>query len=871
MLKFVLYILIILFSPFVLIAQKGTILLETTKITKAELSGVSGNYIIKVDSLPSFLRWLAQSEHHIKPSKTYPEYNVCELKLTPNDYASIKQQYSGIQYADVRFSSPQVEAPQTRYDQTLNRINTIPYEFPNLTGSSEMLAIKEPLFDTTDIDLIGRFISYGLETAGRNQHATDMATLSAGSGVSFYTGRGIAPEALITSSDFNRLFPDTISFFIDLDIQVQNHSYGIGIENYYGLEARAYDEQIYQLPSLTHIFSSGNQGVMASDSGPYQGIAGYANLTGTFKQAKNIITVGAVDSSGMVESMSSKGPAFDGRIKPELAAFGVDGSSGAAALTSGVTLLAHQIYRQQNGQPMPVALLKGFLLNSAQDVGLPGPNFSTGYGLLDAKNTLDRIQKNQFVPGIISPGHNQTIPLLIPERVSKLKVMLSWTDPPGPLLHNKTLINDLDISLTNLETGETYLPFVKSGHPDSLLFPAQRKKDSLNPQEQIIWDFPKAGNYQIMIQASPNNNEKPQEYFITYDWKMDNALEWEYPLRNDPVRAGQNGFIRWTYSGLTQQMGSLQFKWVNDTSWQTLRSSIPLVDNQSPWNIPNAYGLAQLRLITDSLTVVSDTFLISKPIDFAVEYLCDDELLLTWESIQDATNYNVIKILNDGTITTEQTQDTFFIFTDIKEISQTFLAVQPTFKTYGNGIQSLAKNIGFQQPTCYISSFSGNPEDNKIALELTLSSELNISNILVNKILNEQTQVIDIVNADGSLKYLFTDLQPLPGVNTYQVELIFSDGKAPISNSTSVSYLGDSPIVLYNNMTSEAGLSIQLQPNLVGSIFEIYDMAGRLVNKVDLLSTFESVYTSNLPAGAYLYKVLFENKTQSEGTFILFR
>ena len=37
--------------------------------------------------------------------------------------------------------------------------------------------------------------------------------------------------------------------------------------------------------------------------------------------AKNIITVGHIDSLGNVLSLSSRGPAYDGRIKPELVAF----------------------------------------------------------------------------------------------------------------------------------------------------------------------------------------------------------------------------------------------------------------------------------------------------------------------------------------------------------------------------------------------------------------------------------------------------------------------------------------------------------------------------------------------------------------------
>ena len=58
--------------------------------------------------------------------------------------------------------------------------------------------------------------------------------------------------------------------------------------------------------------------------------------------AKNILTVGATDSFSIVAALSSKGPAHDGRVKPELVAFGEDGSSGAAALVSGTSLLLQQ-------------------------------------------------------------------------------------------------------------------------------------------------------------------------------------------------------------------------------------------------------------------------------------------------------------------------------------------------------------------------------------------------------------------------------------------------------------------------------------------------------------------------------------------------
>ncbi len=69
--------------------------------------------------------------------------------------------------------------------------------------------------------------------------------------------------------------------------------------------------------------------------------------------SKNTLSVGAVDSQGKVSPLSSRGPAYDGRIKPELVAYGEGGTSEAAALVSGVSLLLQQAYREQQNHLPP--------------------------------------------------------------------------------------------------------------------------------------------------------------------------------------------------------------------------------------------------------------------------------------------------------------------------------------------------------------------------------------------------------------------------------------------------------------------------------------------------------------------------------------
>jgi hypothetical protein len=199
-----------------------------------------------------------------------------------------------------------------------------------------------------------------------------MTTIIASAGNSYYTGKGVAPQSRYSSSDFVNALPDTPAYYLQPVINIQNHSYGIGIQNYYGINASAFDLSENLNHTLQHIFSAGNSGNATSTAGPYTGIPSFANITGNMKMAKNVLVIGAVDSSGKVSPLSSRGPAFDGRIKPELVAYGDDGSSGAAAIASGTCILVQQAFNIIRQMTAPSWLIRSVLINSASDIGAPG-------------------------------------------------------------------------------------------------------------------------------------------------------------------------------------------------------------------------------------------------------------------------------------------------------------------------------------------------------------------------------------------------------------------------------------------------------------------------------------------------------------------
>jgi hypothetical protein len=468
---------------------------------------------------------------------------------------------------------PVTERELTGFDLSANKGNFAHRTWPAVNGRGLGVSIKENKMDTADMDIRGRYISSANASSTIQAHATTMATIAAGAGNTFYNGKGVAWGALVSSSDFANLLPDNIQQLQQLKVSVQNHSYGVGIENYYGADAAAYDAQLYQDPTLLHVFSAGNSGTQASTSGNYAGISGFANLTGSFKMAKNILTVGATDSFGVVAVPSSRGPAYDGRVKPELVALGEDGSSGAAAIVSGISLLLQDAWQQKKSALPASSIIKAILLNSASDVGVAGIDYSSGYGNANAKNALQTVALDRVFQGTVAHGQLITHNISIPANSRNLKLTICWVDPPAQANSFKALVNDIDIELYHPSSTQRWLPWVLNSNPntDSLKQPAVRKKDSLNNAEQITLDIPAAGTYEIQVKGFAVTGT--QSYAIAWQYDTLEHFVFTYPVKGDNLFPFQIHTIRWetTLPGTA----SLQYR-INTGNWKDAAATVDL-------------------------------------------------------------------------------------------------------------------------------------------------------------------------------------------------------------------------------------------------------------------------------------------------------
>jgi uncharacterized protein (TIGR02145 family) len=524
------------------------------------------------------------------------------------------------------------------FDHSLNRISKAHYHFPNIDGRGLVISIKEDLFDTEDIDFKNRYLPVSLAANKISPHAGMMATLIGGGGNSFYKSMGVAKGSMLTSSSFKNLVANDDGFYATNHITVQNHSYGTDIENYYGNDAASYDKSTVHQLDLLHVFSSGNSGGSMSTAGKYKDIEGVANLTGSFKMSKNSIVVAAIDSFGNSMDYISRGPAYDGRLKPELSACTNSGSSGAAALVSGSALLVQQLYKEKYQQLPEASLVKAILINTADDAGARGIDFKTGYGSLNLFKALMSVEQGNFLSGIVRRNTVKSFTITIPANVKELKLTLTWTDPPALANAATALINDLDMTLIH-SNGQKWLPWVLSSfaHKDSLELSAVRKRDDLNNTEQITIDNPPAGNYVINVAGYAVLDE--QSFHIAWGYAKKNLFSWDYPVATDNLLPGESNMLRWDNS--FDARGLLQWSGNGSSEWQTIQAQADLSKNYLLWSVPDTVSTAQLRMVIGSEVFVSDIFSISRPISFEVSSNCMDSVKLSWSRQPNIVGYRI--------------------------------------------------------------------------------------------------------------------------------------------------------------------------------------------------------------------------------------
>ena len=810
---------------------------------------------VSVRDNAAFQQWVRQYLPAVRVSQ--PSASPRTLQVAGLSAATLAQLAAcpWVDFVDLPDRRAHEERRLNNSDLSVNAISVVHARFPQLGGQGLTVSVKEQPFDPADIDFKGRVVSVGAFPGPPSDHATAMTTLIGGAGNSDPLGRGVADEVRLATSDFARLLPDDGQQLAQAGVSVQNHSYGVAIENYYGVEALEYDRHTRQFPLLVHVFSSGNSGAQASPSGPYQGIANFANNTGQFKMSKNTLTVGATDPGGQVSALSSRGPAYDGRVKPELVAYGEGGSSESAALVSGISLLLQQVYRDLRGGVLPpAALVKAVLLNSADDLGRPEVDFLSGFGQADALGAVVALRNGQFFAGDVSQGTERVFTITVPAGQQQFKATLAWNDPEARANAVQALVNDLDLELVAVGTGQRWQPWVLSSFPraDSLARPARRGSDHLNNVEQITVAVPAPGTYELRVRGF-GVPQGPQAFSLAYEYSPP-GLRWVSPPGSTDLRPGTTSVLRWQWSGPAAAAGRLEYRPLGRAQWRVASPAVTLAQQRFSWAVPDTTALAELRFVAGSSVFPSDTFAIVRPPAVQVGYACPDETLLQWAPVPGATGYQVYRLGATHLEPFVLTADTALVLPR-SQLQTRHYAVAPILrgKTAKPG-----PTIDFttQGTACYFRSFLPRQlVDAPVQFLVELGSVFRLRSATLERLGPGGYEAVQTMAPVRQPRFTFTDRPPAAGRYLYRLRLDNLAGQSFYSAPEEAYLLGAGVAQAYPNPVL-AGEPLMLVANAGPPVtIRLYDVLGRFQRAATVDGIVNRLDTNGLKPGMYLLRV----------------
>lgn len=809
----------------------------------------SSVYSVIVSDLEAFIEYLSGRSFKTEVIAIHKPTHALFVKCSGKDMRTIVNTFSGILYVGLRPLSPEAESSINYMDLSVNRVNAVHALYPELAGENIQVSIKEQFMDTTDLDLKGRYFSMGLESEIISQHANFMATMVAGAGNTYHLGKGAAPFASISSSDFTSIFPDDNNLLEAHEISIQNHSYGFGIDNRYSPETQAFDHQAYQLPELLHVFSAGNKGNDTSDGGEYAGIEGFANLSGSQKMTKNALVIGATDRFGLRDNRSSVGPTFDGRIKPDLMAYGQEGSSDAAALVSGASVLIQDAYLQANDELPPSSLVKAVLIAGANEYEEP-ISFKTGYGKLNVLNAVNILNTDQYTTGAVQKNAPSVFEVSMPENVAKLRVALCWTDMAGIAGADQALVNDLNIKITDPKDNE-WLPWVLDHSPSvaSLNQPPTRGNDSRNNVELITIDNPEAGTFTIQVTAE-TEMAIPQNFALAYFLEESDYFEWTFPKKTDICLTVEDLIFRWD-SNLVGT-GKVELKNI-EGDWIELSKSAELSNSYFTWTTDQPYIRTQLRMTVGANSYVSDEFNVVREIALNVDFDCEDKFKLIWEKDDLAIGYELFELGGQALVLLEEVSDSTFIAS--KSIHEALnYAIRPIYN-YESNYKSRTIDYTQQGVNCYYKSFVAELIDDSFVnnrLNLTSISDIERVDFFNRKDGNNNllTSIGDELRSELEIK----DANPLEGVNNYFVQIYLKDGAKVQTDTTSIYFTEENTLIVFPNPIAKNSF-LSVLTGQAGATLQLLNMRGDLLFEEEVFFDFAQIPIADLAEGVYVLRL----------------
>jgi PKD repeat protein len=599
----------------------------------------------------------------IEQGATYFEQKSIQIlqKGNQNGFLSIRieedkiEEIAGLPLVKWMELIPEPDIKDDNNGRSLHRSNVLDSDHPlgkKYNGAGVNVLVRDDGAVGPHIDFQGRLFNQdgsGAQLAGT--HGDGVAGIIGGAGNIDPTKKGMAAGTDVFVVNYVANFQDaTLPLYLDKNVTITNSSYSNGCNAGYTLATQTVDEQIYQHPYLMHVFSGGNSNGSDCDYG-----AGnqWGNITGGHKMAKNAIATANLRVDGAIEPSSSRGPAHDGRLKPDISAHGAQqnstnpnneyqvfgGTSAAAPGIAGCLAQLTQAYRSLNNTPdAPAALLKLAIMNTANEMGNIGPDYIFGWGHINNFRALNLLESNRYTSGFVENGATSTHTVAIPPQTRQAKLMVYWVERPSDENTARALINDLDITVT-APNGSIYRPWLldPTPNPTNLNTPATTGRDSLNNVEQVAIENPVAGNYTVNIKGF-EVPFGPQPYYLAWEFLNDH-VQLTYPAGGEGFVPGTKEWLRWDAYGNTETF-TLEYSLDGGNTFSPIIENINNAQRMYEWTVPNrTSGNVKLVLTRGTRRDTTDFPLTIAPLptNLAVAKVCLDSITLSWNKLANDT------------------------------------------------------------------------------------------------------------------------------------------------------------------------------------------------------------------------------------------
>jgi subtilisin family serine protease len=173
------------------------------------------------------------------------------------------------------------------------------------------------------------------------------------------------------------------------------------------------------------------------------------------------------------------------------------GTSMSTPAVAGIAALVTQRLRSSvRGDIAFPATMKAILGCSADDRGIPGPDYTYGFGQVSAPAAIGIVDSGAVFESEVENGAAVFRTLNVPADCASMRVLLAWDDPPGEPLTLANLVNDLNLRLIDPEGGSHRPLVLDPAQPGAPAAPGVNRRD---PSELVVVANPAAGMWTVEV------------------------------------------------------------------------------------------------------------------------------------------------------------------------------------------------------------------------------------------------------------------------------------------------------------------------------------------------------------------------------------